>query len=191
MPDVRVKYLTHRVRNLYYAVVMQVTAEELERRRVIEDELVSLGADRERIAHQDSWNRARIRRLIGPARDVGITVRDIARMTGLSTQTLHAWKQDLIRPIPDIHYGLLGPTPRILEEAVLRTMGEDIEREWTAIKIYERMREIRERIRADWPSGSADQVARAMEQLARWQMIWDGSNHGRYRVAPPADLQTA
>jgi hypothetical protein len=168
---------------------MQVTAEELERRRLIEDELVSLGADRERIAHADSWNRARIRRLIEPAREVGIAVRDIARMTGLSTQTLHNWKGDLMRPIPDIHYGLLGPTPQTLEEAVLRTMGEDIEREWTAIEIRERSHEIRERSRADWPSGSAEQVERAMEQLARGHIIWDGAAEGRYRVAPPADLQ--
>jgi hypothetical protein len=162
----------------------QVTAEELKQRRLIEDELISLGAARERIAHEDDWNRARIRRLIGPAREVGITVRDIARMTGLSTQTLHTWKGDLMRLIPDIHYGLSGPSPHTLEQAVLRTMGENIEREWTAS-------EIREQILAGWPSGSIDEVGIAMEQLARWHMIWDGASDGRYRVAPPVDLQTS
>jgi hypothetical protein len=162
--------------------VAQVTAEELQQRRLIEDELISLGGDRERITHQDSWNRARIRRLVGPAREVGITVRSIARMTGLSTQTLHTWRRDLMRLIPDIHYGLSGPIPQTLEQATLRTMGEDIEREWTAI-------EIRKRIPVGWPNGSVDDVGMAMEQLARWDMIWDGVGDGCYHVAPPAEIQ--
>lgn len=156
----------------------QVTATGLHQRRLIEDELVSLGADRDRIAYEDRWNRARIRRLVDPAREVGITVRDVARMTGLSTQTLHTWRRDSMRLIVDIHYGFSGPSPQTLEQAVLRTMGEDIEREWAAT-------EIRERMPAGWPSGSADEVGMAMEQLARWHMIWDGASDGRYRVAPP------
>lgn len=58
------------------------------------------------LIQNDSWNRERVTKLVGPAREAGIKVRDIARMTGLSTQTLHTWMVDLMRPIPDIHLSL-------------------------------------------------------------------------------------
>jgi hypothetical protein len=156
---------------------MQVNADELAQRRAIEDDLLVLGAEREALRHQDSWNRQRIRRLVGPAREVGLTVRDIARMTGLSTQTLHAWMGDLMRPIPDIHYGRSGPVPRTLEQALLRTMGEDPQRDWTPV-------DARDRIPRDWPTGSVEEVRMAMERLVRWHMIWDADVG--CRVAPPA-----
>jgi hypothetical protein len=157
----------------------QVSVHEIQRRRLIEDELIRLGSELERLAQEDAWNRARIRRLIEPAREVGITVRDMARMTGLSTQTLHTWKEDLMRLIPDIHYGLAGPTPITLEQAVLRTMGEDIRHDWTAAEVHQR-------IPPGWPTGSSAEIGEAMEQLARWHMVWDGDENDRYRVAPPA-----
>jgi len=157
---------------------MQVNADELARRRLIEDELLVLGTEREALRHQDSWNRQRIRRLVGPAREVGIKVRDIARMTGLSTQTLHAWMGDLMRPIPEIHYGHSGPVPQTLEQALLRTMGDDPQRDWTPV-------DARDRIPGGWPTGLVEEVKMAMERLASWHMIWDAD--AGYRVAPPAD----
>jgi hypothetical protein len=160
----------------YISVVRQVNADSLAERRQIEDELLALGVEREALGQQDSWNRERIRRLVAPAREVGITVRDIARFTGLSTQTLHAWMKNNMRPIPDIHLGMAGPVPQRLEEAVLRTMGQDCYRDWTAS-------DVRERIPAEWPTGTLDEVDSAMERLTRWHMIWDGEVG--YRVAPP------
>lgn len=156
----------------------QVNEEALTQRRQVEDELLALGADREALAQQDSWNRERIRRLVAPAREVGITVRDIARLTGLSTQTLHAWMKDNMRPIPEVHLGMAAPAPPKLEQAVLRTMSQDCSRGWTAA-------DVRESIPAGWPTGSLDEVNSAMEYLARWHMIWDGDDDVGYRVAPP------
>jgi hypothetical protein len=157
----------------------ETNAEELALRRELEDTLIELGVERERLARQDGFNRERIRRLVGPAREAGITVRDVARMTGLSTQTLHTWMTDLMRPIPDIHFGLAGPVPAILEQSVLRAMGEDPAREWTPVALVDR-------IPAGWPSGEQGDVASAMERLARGHMIWDGVDDGSYRVSPPA-----
>lgn len=137
-----------------------------------------LGGQRQSLSHQDSWNRERIRRLVGPAREAGITVRDISRMTGLSAQTIHAWMRDLMRPIPDIHFGVAGPIPALLEQAVLRVMGEDPARDWQP-------HDVSSRIPAGWPAGSVGDVAVVLEHLARGHMIWDGDRDGSYRVAPP------
>ena len=156
------------------------THSELARRRQIEDELVSLGQERARLAQDDSWNRERVRRLVGPAREAGIKVSDIARFSGLSTQTLHTWMADLMRPIPDIHLGMAGPPPTTLEQSVLRTIGEEpATHEWQPDQAQAR-------IPAGWPSGTVDEVDRALEQLVRWHMIWDGERG--YRVAPPDEL---
>ena len=157
----------------------QVNTESLAERRQVEDELLALGVEREALGQQDSWNRERIRHLVAPAREVGITVRDIARFTGLSTQTLHAWMKNSMRPIPEIHLGIAGPVPQQLEEAVLRTMGQDPFRDWTAD-------DVRKRLPAEWPTGTLDDVDSAMERLTRCHMIWDGEVVG-YRVAPPDD----
>ncbi len=172
--------LTLADKRLSLCVMVRVDTDELSRRRLIEDELLALGTERESLTHQDSWNRERIRRLVGPAREVGIKVRDIARMTGLSTQTLHSWIGDLMRPIPDIHYGHAGPVPATLEQAALRSMGEDPERDWKPA-------DLRDRIPSGWPTGTVEDVAGAMERLVRWHMIWDGDTG--YRVAPPADSE--
>ena len=155
----------------------KISAEEVSQRRRIEDELIGLGVERENLEYADSWNRERIRGLLGPAREAGITTRDIARMTGLSSQTLHTWKRDLMRPIPEIHLGLSGPAPQTLEQSVLRTMGEDPQRDWNPA-------EIQRRIIDGWPAGSPNEIGVALERLARGHLIWDGD--GGYRVAPPA-----
>lgn len=157
--------------------MIKSTATELAQRRAIEDELLALGNEHACLAYQDSWNRQRIRRLVGPAREAGIKIQDIARMTGLSTQTLHTWITDLMRPLPDIHLALTGPVPQTLEQSVLRTLGKDSpEREWTP-------EAVRDRIPPGWPTGTVDEVDKALGQLVRWHMIWDG-DHG-YRVARP------
>jgi hypothetical protein len=153
---------------------------EIARRRAIEDELLALGEDRASLSREESWNSERIRRLVGPARESGIKVRDISRMTGLSTQTLHTWMLELMRPIPDIHLALAGPPPRMLEQSVLRTMGEkSSDHEWQAD-------EVRATIPNGWPSGSVQEVDAALERMARWHMIWDGESG--YRVAPPDEI---
>jgi hypothetical protein len=158
----------------------QDTHAELARRREIEDELLALREQRAALMQNDSWNRERIRRLVGPAREVGIKVRDIARMTGLSTQTLHSWMVDLMRPIPDIHLALVGPPPTTLEQSVLRTIGEEPPtHEWRA-------EEVHARIPAGWPTATVEDVDKALEQLVRWHMIWDGERG--YRVAPPDEV---
>jgi len=154
----------------------KVSAEELSLRRRIEDELIALGNEREKLEYADSWNRERIRGLLGPAREAGITTRDVAHMTGLSSQTLHTWKRDLMRPIPEIHLGQAGPAPQSLDQSVLRTMGEDPERDWNSA-------EIRRRIIEGWPTGSPEEISVTLERLARGHLIWDVADG--YRVAPP------
>jgi transposase-like protein len=161
---------------------MSTIKDDLERRRAIEDQLMALGAERERLTRDESWNRERVRRLVGPAREAGIKVREIARLTGLSAQTLHTWMMDLMRPIPDIHLALVGPPPTTLEQSVLRSIGEEPpDHEWHAA-------EARNRIPEAWPSGTVAEIDAALERLVRWHMIWDG-NEG-YRVGPPPELQT-
>jgi hypothetical protein len=98
-------------------------------------------------------------------------------MTGLSTQTLHTWMMDLMRPIPDIHLALVGPPPTTLEQSVLRTIGEEPpNHEWQPD-------EARKRIPNGWPTGTVQEINAALEQLVRWHMIWDGETG--YRVGPP------
>jgi hypothetical protein len=159
----------------------RTTPADLARRRELEDQLTALGERHAALVQDDSWNRERIRRLVGPARECGIKVRDIARMTGLSTQTLHTWMLDLTRPIPDIHLALAGPAPASLEQSVLRTMGQESPtHEWAP-------GEVRSRIPPGWISGTVVEIDAALEQLVRWHMIWDGD--AGYRVASPAELR--
>jgi hypothetical protein len=154
--------------------------EELRRRHEIEDDLLRLGQERATLIQDDAWNRERVRRLVGPAREVGVKVRDIGRLTGLSTQTLHAWMADLMRPIPDIHLALIGPPPTTLHQSVLRAIGEEPpNHEWQPT-------EARARIPDGWPTGNLEEVADALEQLVRWHMIWDGESG--YRVGPPDEI---
>jgi hypothetical protein len=159
----------------------QVSQTEIAQRRLIEDELLALGNERATLAQEEAWTRERIRRFVGPARETGIKVRDISRMTGLSTQTLHAWMLDLMRPIPDIHLALAGPAPRTLEQSVLRTMGEKpMDYEWQPDEVLAM-------IPAGWPTGDFQHIDAALERMVRWHMIWDGE--GGYRVAPPSDIR--
>lgn len=50
----------------------------------------------------------------------GISVTDIARMTGYSKQSLHAWMRERMVPIPAVHLGISGPPPGTLEEGATR-----------------------------------------------------------------------
>lgn len=159
------------------------TRVEMIQRRAIEDELLALGENRAALVQDESWNRERIRRLVGPAREAGIKVREISRLTGLSTQTLHAWMMELMRPLPDLHLGLAGPPPRTLEQSVLRTMGEKpAEYEW-------RPEEVCRSVPNGWPTGTAQDIDAALEQLVCWHMIWDGDSG--YRIAPPDQVASS
>jgi hypothetical protein len=153
---------------------------ELATRRNIEDQLLALGTDLEQLASADSFSRERIRKLVGPAREVGVTVRDISRMTGLSAQTLHTWNKDLMRPIPDVHFGLAGPQPISLDQAVLRVIGLAPDRDWTPDDVVMSIPE-------GWPTGPREDIADALERLARGHLIWDGELG--YRVAPPSAVE--
>lgn len=177
-----VKCLTYYVKSWIIGSMRRLDSQDLSNRRRIEDELLALGSEREVLQREDGWNRERIRRLVGPAREVGITVRDVSRMTGLSTQTLHTWMVDLMRPIPDIHLELAGPPPASVEQAALRVMGEAPARDWSADAVHRHWP-------PTWPATSGEQVAAALERLARWHMIWDGPEG--YRVEMPAEVRSA
>ena len=174
-----VKHLTEHA-NSFTLSLVSYSPDDLAVRRDLEDGLLSLGEERHRLTQDEGWNRERVRRLVGPAREAGIKVRDIARMTGLSTQTLHTWMMDLMRPIPDIHLALAGPPPTTLEQSVLRAIGEEPpDHEWQA-------QEARTRIPEGWPTGTVDEIEAALERLVRWHMIWDGETG--YRVGPPSQI---
>ena len=158
--------------------MQSIRSESLIRRRQLEDILVACGQEREWLGYKEAVNSGKVRALIGEAREAGITVRDIARMTGISTQTLHTWMKRHMRPVLAVHYGLHDPPPIDLEESVLRTVGEEPERDWHST-------DVRKRIPVGWPTGSPDEVADALEHLARAHLIWDG-DQDTYRLAPPA-----
>ena len=156
---------------------------DINERRRLETALQHLGAERERLERKASMNLQKIRALLRPAREADITVREISQLTGLSTQTLHTWHRELMQPIPAIHLGRLGPPPQDLVEAVLRTMGEDPNREWNAI-------DLRAAIPEHWPTGSTHQVQLALGLLSRSLQVWQTDDG--YRIAPPPDaLRTA
>ena len=127
---------------------------------------------------KEAVNSSKVRALIGEAREAGITVRDVARMPGISTQTLHAWMKRHMRPVLAIHYRLHDPSPTDLEESVLRIIGEEPDRDWDSTDVCKR-------IPVGWPTGSPAEIADALEQLARTHLISD-REHGAYRFAPPA-----
>jgi hypothetical protein len=145
-------------------------------RRRIEDALQELGAERHRLENETDRIDQRIRALLKPARQADITVRDIASMTGLSTQTLHTWHRELMQPIPAVHLGRIGPAPQELVESTLRTMGEEPDREWNAA-------DVRSSIPPEWPTGSTHQVQQALAWLSRSLQIWQTENG--YRITPP------
>jgi hypothetical protein len=147
----------------------------MERRR-IEDQLMTLGEEHERLEQLDALNRQAIRSHLQPAREVGITLRDIAELTGLSTQTLHTWMRELMRPIPAVHMGLGDPPPEGLEEAVLRTIAEEPDRSWTPS-------EVRLAIPAGWALGSTHEVKMALDLLSRSLQIWQTEDG--YQITPP------
>lgn len=148
--------------------------EAIAERRQLEDELLALGAEREQLRQADSTNRERVRALLEPAREAGITIRDIARLTGFSTQSLHSWiraSRPVSPPAP--------PASRAtsLGEGILRVIGEGPARDRSA-------REIRAAIPARWPSGTLREIEVALESLAKVNLVSGTREHG-YRLAPP------
>ncbi len=151
-------------------------ANHIAERRTVEDALLKLGhahAETETIAE---LNRTAIKSWLVRAREAGISVTDIARMTGYSKQSLHAWMRERMVPIPAVHLGMSGPPPQTIEEAVLRTIGEAPSRTWTGSRA-------KGAIPQGWPAGSAEDVSAALERLARSGQIW--RTDGGYQVADP------
>ena len=166
----------------YSVRIMTTQQQPIPARRRIEDALQELGAERHRLENETDRIDQRIRALLKPARQAEITVRDIASMTGLSTQTLHTWHRELMQPIPAIHLGRIGPAPQELVESTLRTMGEEPDREWNAA-------DLRSSIPAEWPTGSTHQVQQALAWLSRSLQIWQTENG--YRITPPPPVEDA
>lgn len=153
------------------------TPEEIAERRRLEDILRQCGREHDWLEYKESINRGMVRALLPEAREAGITIREVSRMTGLSAQTLHTWLRQHMRPVPAAHFGLGDPPAHSLEEAALRTIAEAPSREWSPS-------EVASSIPSEWPTGSTDDVAAALETLARGHFIWDG-DQGSYRLAPP------
>jgi hypothetical protein len=152
----------------------RVGPQAIAERRRLEDELLALGAEHEQLREADSINRERTRALLAPAREAGITIRDIARLTGFSTQSLHSWIR-AARPAsvpapPPARTGSLG-------EGILRVIGEEPGREWST-------RELRAAIPAGWPSGTLGEIETALESLANVNLV-SGNRERGYRLAPP------
>jgi hypothetical protein len=157
------------------------TPDNIETRRRLEDILRGCGQEHEWLEYKTSINRGMVRAVLAEAREAGITIREISRMTGLSTQTLHTWLQSHMRHVPAAHFGLGSPPAHTLEEAVLRTIAEQPDRDWTAS-------DVRFAIPDGWPHGSAEEVLFALETLARTHQIW-GDADGGYRLSPPPDVE--
>jgi hypothetical protein len=153
------------------------TPEEIEERRRVEDILRGCGREHEWLEYKETINRGMVRALLSEAREAGITIREVSRMTGLSTQTLHTWLRQHMRPVPAAHFGLGDPPAHNLEEAALRTIAEAPDRDWSPSDVVEAIPD-------DWPNGSAAEVDAALETLTRGHFIWDGEE-GHYRLAPP------
>ncbi|MDO8209664.1 hypothetical protein [Conexibacter sp. CPCC 206217] len=156
------------------------TPPEVAERRRLEDILRGCGIERDWLRYKDGINRSMVRSVVREAREAGINVREISRLTGLSTQTLHTWMQPHMRHVPAAHYGRLGLPPSSLEEAALRTIAEDPNRSWTPTEVYEA-------IPPEWLRGTVTvaETADALETLARTHQIWDAEDSDAYRLAQP------
>lgn len=149
---------------------------QIAERRRVEDGLLQLGALHAQIESTASLNRDAIRSWIEPARRVGMTVRDIARLSGYSAQTLHAWMRDTMTVIPWAHLGLGGVKPSCVEESVVRTMAERPEHSW-------RPSEICSAIPDGWLRGDTHQVRMTLDLLARSGQIW--RTEDGFQIADP------
>ena len=155
--------------------------DDMRERRRLEDILRACGQERAWLAYKETINHHMVHAILADARESGITVREISRMTGLSTQTLHTWMRSYMRPVPAAHFGLSGPPAHSLDEAVLRTIAQAPDRDWTPS-------EVREAIPNGWPNGPVSDVDAALETLARTHCIWGDVVEG-YRLAPPPQVE--
>jgi pyocin large subunit-like protein len=146
-------------------------ANQIPARRAIEDALLQLGRAHSQSEAVAELNRTAVKSWLARAREAGIAVADIARLTGYSKQTLHTWMRERMVPIPAVHLGLSGPAPETLEEAVLRTIGEEPGRAWSG-------REARAAIPEGWPTGTIYEVTMALDLLARSGQIWPNEDGG-------------
>jgi hypothetical protein len=156
------------------------SSEEIANRRRLEDVLRACGDELEWLEYKRSINRGMVRAVLAEARAAGITVREISRLSGLSTQTLHTWMQSHMRPVPAAHLGKGGPPAHSLVEAALRTIAEDPDDDWSPD-------DVRAAIPKHWPNGTTEEVELALETLARTHQIWGGES--RYRLGPPDEVR--
>ena len=146
--------------------------------RRIENALRELGAERNKLELERRTSEHEISRLLTAALEAGLAVPDIARLTELSTETLHTRIRKLMQPIPEVHKGLGGAPPENLCNAVLRAMGEQPAREWTA-------QDLRDEIPGHWPNGTLHQIQIELSFLSKSRQIWRTDNG--YRYFPPDD----
>lgn len=66
--------------------------QDLQVRRAVEDELVGLGAERNRLENEMARNIGAIIAAIPKATEAGIPFDGIARLVGISRQTLYRWQ---------------------------------------------------------------------------------------------------
>jgi hypothetical protein len=71
---------------------MAETPQDLQARRAIEDELVQLGSKRNRLESELGSNIKAIVAAIPKATEVGIPFDGVARLVGISRQTLYRWQ---------------------------------------------------------------------------------------------------
>jgi len=79
---------------------MTDAARDLQARRAVEDELVRLGAERDRLESDLAANIEAIVASIPQAIEASIPFDGIAKLVGVSRQTLYRW-QEVTRRLPD------------------------------------------------------------------------------------------
>ncbi|MGD0197556.1 MAG: helix-turn-helix domain-containing protein [Solirubrobacteraceae bacterium] len=70
---------------------------DIEARRAIEDELIRLGSERSRLEAEAGANLEAIVDVVPRATEAGIPLDEVARLVGVSRQTLHRWRGSLER----------------------------------------------------------------------------------------------
>ncbi len=77
---------------------MTETPPDLQARRAIEDELIQLGSERNRLESELAENIEAIVAAIPKAIDVAIPFDGVAKLVGISRQTLYRWREVLTQP---------------------------------------------------------------------------------------------
>lgn len=67
---------------------------EIQARRKVEDRAAELGDERSALAKKASANAKEIKELMPVALDAGVTMEMLSKLTRVSRQTLHQWRQE-------------------------------------------------------------------------------------------------